>query len=45
MRTMVKKPYSKMTLARAVKEALVFDTPDPATPQSHPRQTTANDVV
>ena len=45
IRTIVKKPYSKKSLARAIKAALDLDMPDLATTQSHPRQTTANDAV
>lgn len=45
IRTIVKKPYSKKSLASAIKAALDSDMPELATPQSHPRQTTANAAV
>ncbi|MEQ9172271.1 MAG: response regulator [Rhodospirillales bacterium] len=45
IRSIVKKPYSKKSLARAIKAALAHNMPNLATTQSHPRQTTANDAV
>lgn len=45
IRTMIKKPYNKVTLAQAIKAALDSDMPDLATTRSHHRQTTANDAV